>query len=321
MKRTLKQLMVIVVRYNNLEQRAPVVDGRFSAQVALRPGPNAIEVCNESSQRCSTTTLVADIERVAIMATLTWSSGDLDLHVEAPNGSHCDYSNKNIADVCMLDIDDQQGTNPENMTIPPSAGPGRYRFRVVNYSGARGSGGTLVIFADGEVLETVPFSVNVGDGDNVLVRDVTIGTQAQSGAAQREAGRGEEGVETAQAESGAEGLEQCVTGTITGGPTITGLGDDLRKWTYRFTNRCAEPVAIRWLDRSADGNDNWSSSSTTLRAGGSYGEDVLWDIDAGPTPRPLVVWCVYDERSDALGRQCRGGNDYMRSSRNWRSAG
>ena len=161
------------VRYNEQEQRAPLVDGRYTVQVILRSGRNAIEVCTDDGQFCATTTLIADIERVALMATLTWQGrGDLDLHVETPSGEHCYYSRRSVPGSCELDIDDQSGSNPENISIPPTAASGRYRFWVVNYSGGDGVSGRLVIYAGNSVVESIPFTVDTSTRDPFLVREI-----------------------------------------------------------------------------------------------------------------------------------------------------
>ena len=161
------------VRYNEQEQRAPLVDGRYTVQVILRSGRNAIEVCTDDGQFCATTTLIADIERVALMATLTWQGrGDLDLHVETPSGEHCSFSRRSVPGSCELDIDDQSGSNPENISIPPTAPSGRYRFWVVNYRGGDGVSGRLVIYAGNSVVESIPFTVDTSTRDPFLVREI-----------------------------------------------------------------------------------------------------------------------------------------------------
>ena len=162
----------ITIRYNNVEQSAPLSGGRFQSKVVLKAGRNEIQVC-QGDENCSSFILNADIERLGLMATLTWSSGDLDLHVRTPRGEHCSFNNKSVRGACELDIDDQNGHNPENISIPADGAEGQYRFWVVNYSNGRGSRGELSIYREGILIESIPFTVSVGSGQKVF-EDVVV---------------------------------------------------------------------------------------------------------------------------------------------------
>ena len=162
----------ITVQFADVQQRTPLANGSFQTSVVLRSGSNDIRVCQ--GRNCSAITLNADIEALGLMATLAWSGGgDLDLHVEDPQGQHCYFGAKEIHGACTLDIDDQYGNNPENMSVPVNASRGRYRFWVVNFANGRGSRGTLTIYRDGTAVESAPFVVNVGDDGTILTRNVT----------------------------------------------------------------------------------------------------------------------------------------------------
>ena len=162
----------IAVQFADVVQTARLVDGVFQSSVVLRSGPNEIRACQGGN--CSTITVVADIASLGLMATLAWSGGgDLDLHVETPEGQHCYFSAKSIPGACELDIDDQRGENPENMSIPADGRRGRYRFWVLNYGNSYGSRGTLTLYRAGVLVDSASFVVNVQDGDTVLSRQVT----------------------------------------------------------------------------------------------------------------------------------------------------
>ncbi len=169
----------ITVQFAEVEQNARLTNGRFRSSVVLRSGPNEIRVCQES--RCSTITIHADIAALGLMATLSWSGGgDLDLHVQTPLGDHCYYSAKSAPGACELDIDDREGVNPENMSIPADGERGQYRFWVENYFGADGSSGRLTIYREGAVIESTSFAVDVGAGDTVLTRTVDWPAEART---------------------------------------------------------------------------------------------------------------------------------------------
>ena len=151
----------VTLHYNGVDQRTSLNnEGRFRAKIVLKGGRNTIRAC-QGSNNCTETTLTADIERLSLMATLTWSGGgDLDLHVITPDDRHCSYRNKNIPGACRLDIDDQNGANPENISIPVGASRGTYRFKVKNYSHGRGPG-TLSIYKDGVLFKSVSLPLNI----------------------------------------------------------------------------------------------------------------------------------------------------------------
>ncbi|WP_027858597.1 hypothetical protein [Marinobacterium jannaschii] len=149
----------VAVRFNGAEQEASVNgDGAFSTKVVMKAGQNELEVCYDAF--CTPLQLNAEIARLSLMATLTWKGGgDLDLHVETPDGDHCFYSDKR-ADSCLLDIDDTKGRNPENISIPTAAPTGQYRFWVVNYNGNRGARGELKLYRDGVLEQSREFRVD-----------------------------------------------------------------------------------------------------------------------------------------------------------------
>lgn len=151
----------LLVHFNGASQQAMTNStGEFSSKVALKSGSNDIKICH--ADKCAVLQLIADIEQLALMATLTWEGrGDLDLYVEAPNGKRCSYGNKRVPGICTLDIDDQRGMNPENISIPGNAPQGQYRFWVVNYSGVEGVRGTLKLYKNEQLIESRTF---VADG-------------------------------------------------------------------------------------------------------------------------------------------------------------
>ena len=163
----------ITVKYNDIEQPISVLEsGQFNASVVLQSGQNSIVFCADGTD-CTTLDLVADIEEMGLMATLTWSSrGDLDLHVRTPSGAHCYHGNKRVNGSCVLDIDDQRGVNPENITIPTDAAAGLYRFSVVNYSGGRGVRAELRLYRSGQLINATPFTVQGGNRSTALSREV-----------------------------------------------------------------------------------------------------------------------------------------------------
>ena len=160
------------VHFNDVEQIAAVVDDQFNTKVVLKSGRNSIKVC-QGGENCSRIVINADIKRLGLMATLTWSGGgDLDLYVETPYGNRCYFDDKRVRGACELDIDDQNGNNPENISIPFDGEEGRYRFWVENYSNGQGNSGELVIYREGILYKSIPFTVNVSNRREVLTQYV-----------------------------------------------------------------------------------------------------------------------------------------------------
>lgn len=160
------------VHFNNAVQQVTTnAAGEFSTSVVLTSGNNAVSVCYGT--QCSAIAIQADIERLALMATLTWEGrGDLDLHITAPGGETCYYSAKHRPGICTLDIDDTKGINPENMSVPIGAPKGSYRFSVINYSGVSGVSGTLKLYQDEKLVATRSFYASGERGSEVLSEDL-----------------------------------------------------------------------------------------------------------------------------------------------------
>ena len=134
---------VLVVQFNGASQQVMTSSsGAFNTKVALKSGLNEIRVCFQD--KCSKVAVNAEIEKLSLMATLTWEArSDLDLKVETPTGNVCTFSNQVKRGECSLDIDDTKGLRPENISIPLDAPSGEYRFTVVNFSGRAGVSGRL----------------------------------------------------------------------------------------------------------------------------------------------------------------------------------
>ncbi len=150
----------VLVHFNGSTQRVQTdAQGQWNVKVALAAGANTVRVCAED--RCAEVGVTVNIEPQPLMATLTWSgNSDIDLHVETPSGKECFYSKRRLPQECLLDIDDQHGFNPENMSIPPNAPKGAYRFKVVNFSGKPGISGTLKLFKNERLIDTRTFTTD-----------------------------------------------------------------------------------------------------------------------------------------------------------------
>ena len=72
---------------------------------------------------------------MALRATLTWNTDgtDVDFWVTDPNGEKCYYGNRTTASGLMLDVDDQDGFGPENITSSNMI-PGDYLVQVHYWS-------------------------------------------------------------------------------------------------------------------------------------------------------------------------------------------
>jgi uncharacterized protein YfaP (DUF2135 family) len=162
----------LVVHFNNATQQVITnQNGEFSSKIVLKSGSNAIRACFRD--RCSSLNLIADIEQLALMVTLTWEGrGDLDLYVEAPSGDTCSYKSKQKNGVCNLDIDDTKGNNPENISVPLDAAKGNYRFWVINYNGVNGVSGTLKLYQNEKLVDTRNFLANGSSGSTVVSVDL-----------------------------------------------------------------------------------------------------------------------------------------------------
>ena len=80
--------------------------------------------------------------------TLTWNgSGDVDLHVWEPNGTHIYYANK-VGRSGYLDVDNTISFGPEHFVAlcdPSSLATGVYTISVANYRGADGKVATIQV--------------------------------------------------------------------------------------------------------------------------------------------------------------------------------
>ena len=150
----------LTVNFNGASQSVQVsATGELSTSIVLKRGDNEIAVCRESA--CKSIQVTGTMPELALMATLTWDRGtDLDLYMQAPNGRRCDYKRKTESGLCSLDIDDQQGGKPENISVPTGAPPGVYQFWVQNFSGRSGYSGTLKVYRRGVLEETRSFTTS-----------------------------------------------------------------------------------------------------------------------------------------------------------------
>ena len=156
---------VLNVQFNGASQQVMTSDtGSFDTKVALKSGRNEIKVC--AHEKCSTVEVNADIEKLSLMATLTWEAGtDLDLRVETPSGNTCNFKMQSARGECTLDIDDTKGVRPENISVPLDAPTGEYKFTVINFSGRAGVSGRVQTYYNDQPFITRDFITSSRKGD------------------------------------------------------------------------------------------------------------------------------------------------------------
>lgn len=156
---------VLNVQFNGASQKILTSDtGSFDTKVALKSGRNEIKVCVH--EKCSAVEVNADIEKLSLMATLTWEAGsDLDLRVETPSGSTCNFKKQSTRGECTLDIDDTKGIRPENISVPLEAPLGEYRFTVINFSGKAGVSGRVQTYYNDQPFITRDFITGSRKGE------------------------------------------------------------------------------------------------------------------------------------------------------------
>ncbi|MGZ7456595.1 hypothetical protein ACXPVS_07210 [Pseudomonas sp. Ma2-10] len=156
---------VLNVQFNGASQQVLTSDtGSFDTKVALKSGRNEIKVCVR--EKCSTVEVNADIEKLSLMATLTWEAGsDLDLRVETPSGNTCNFKKQSTRGECTLDIDDTKGLRPENISVPLEAPAGEYRFTVINFSGKGGVSGRIQTYHNDKPFITRNFITSSRKGE------------------------------------------------------------------------------------------------------------------------------------------------------------
>ena len=90
----------------------------------------------------------------------------MDLHVIEPNGTHVYYSNT-IGTTARLDLDDTDGSGPENIFVPTGgAASGTYQVFIVHFGGP--------------VPTTTSIRVTLGTGPSAVVRTFTRTTTVSS---------------------------------------------------------------------------------------------------------------------------------------------
>jgi uncharacterized protein YfaP (DUF2135 family) len=115
-------------------------DGRFEAQLPLRPGVNQIEAfcAGPSGSARDGLSIYSSAPAADLEIVLVWDSGeaDLDLHVTEPNGEECYAGNRRTSSGGVLQVDDTDGFGPE-VYLLPVAPLGEYRIAVAYYEASR----------------------------------------------------------------------------------------------------------------------------------------------------------------------------------------
>ena len=156
---------ILSVQFNGASQQVLTSNtGSFDTKVALKSGRNEIKVCVQ--EKCSTVEVNADIQKLSLMATLTWEAGsDLDLRVETPSGDTCNFQKQSTRGECTLDIDDTKGAQPENISVPLEAPAGEYKFTVINFSGIPGVSGRIQTYHNDKPFITRNFVTGSRKGE------------------------------------------------------------------------------------------------------------------------------------------------------------
>jgi len=113
----------------------PYSFGRGSNSVEVRNGKEKHSVQFYESNPSGTPT------RLRVLLSWDSDSTDLDLHLITPEGEHCFYGNRRLANGAALDIDVTTGYGPEIISVP-SPRNGTYLV-YVNYFGSRNQGDAL----------------------------------------------------------------------------------------------------------------------------------------------------------------------------------
>lgn len=156
---------ILTVQFNGASQQVLTSNsGSFDTKVALKSGRNEIKICFQ--EKCSKVQVDAEIEKLSLMATLTWEAGsDLDLRVETPTGNACNFTKQVARGQCTLDIDDTKGLRPENISVPLEAPAGEYRFTVINFSGKAGVSGRIQTYHNDKPFITRDFITGSRKGE------------------------------------------------------------------------------------------------------------------------------------------------------------
>jgi hypothetical protein len=168
----------IAVSLNGAIRAVPVAGTSFSTEVVLRPGSNDIRfiAANEFGATVSDPVNIyyEAWGTILFRATLSWDgSGDMDLHVEDPNGEHCYFGNQVIG-TGNLDVDNVTSYGPENFTciVPDGGEPvaGTYHVYVRFYSGSEPRGCTITLLlnpgtAQEEIATFGPYTLDSGSND------------------------------------------------------------------------------------------------------------------------------------------------------------
>lgn len=131
-----KKPLTLVVNGNPMPLKTS--QGKFSRPYSFGRGSNSVEIINSDGsnrQRVQFYDNKVGGSPVRIRVILSWDSDgtDLDLHVISPDGAHCYYGNRLLADGSSLDVDVTTGYGPE-IYASPGANKGPYLI-YVNYYG------------------------------------------------------------------------------------------------------------------------------------------------------------------------------------------
>lgn len=122
-------------------------DGSFMRPYAFGSGSNSVEVRSATGAKARTQFYdnYTGKTQSRLRVVLSWDSDntDLDLHVVSPDGGHCFYGDRELANGGVLDVDVTTGYGPEIFATPnPLAG---MYLVYVNYYGAGDSNQDLTV--------------------------------------------------------------------------------------------------------------------------------------------------------------------------------
>lgn len=153
---------------NGLKQEVNLSSsGYFKNEVVLASGQNRIELVCQGSGFELKKQLTGNYtgRPTDLRVTLVWntSSSDLDLYVTSPSGSTCYYSSRSAGGM-QLDVDDQNGYGPENISVMDGE-QGYYKVYVRNYSGGNGSRAKVYIYVNEQLHSVKEYTMGSSQWD------------------------------------------------------------------------------------------------------------------------------------------------------------
>lgn len=152
-----------------------------------RPGRAAVVAeLNAAIAKLSPSTQSTNAAQGSFTVTMTWSgTGDEDLHVYEPGGSHVFFGNR-LGQVGYLDTDNTVGYGPEHYYATCNADslqPGTYQLGLVDYRGADNETATIQVATNSGVIFSKQFSTGPSSASTTAtpLASVTVAKDASTG--------------------------------------------------------------------------------------------------------------------------------------------